>query len=140
MPAIKLHPFVLIEENELSWSFARSSGPGGQHVNKTSSKALLEWCYEKSSIDPRLKQKLRDRTPPCHRITDGIKVSSDEFRSQRRNMDACLKKLKNIVASALFENKKRKKTKPTRASKERRISDKKRKSDRKAQRRVKFND
>ncbi len=138
MAQIRLHPLIIIDENILSWKFARSSGPGGQHVNKTDTKAILEWPYIDSGLPESVVQRLSAKINQSHRSSAGIVVSSDSYRSQRRNMDSCIQKLKNLIAIALKQTKKRKPTKPTRASKERRIAEKKRKSDRKAQRKVKF--
>ncbi len=138
MATIKLHPSIIIEEKQVSWKFARSSGPGGQHVNKTDTKAILEWNFKESGLPASILQRLEEKLPSSYRNSHGITVSSEAYRSQRRNMDACIQKLKNILALALKQAKKRRATKPTRASKEKRISEKKRKSDRKEQRKVRY--
>jgi len=135
---IKLHPLVIIDEKSISWKFARSSGPGGQHVNKTETKAILEWNYAEAGLREEVLATLNQKLPASHSKTGTINISSDNYRSQRRNIDACMQKLRNILDIALKKQKKRKPTKPSRASKEKRITEKKRKSDRKAQRKVNY--
>lgn len=128
-----------IPESEIEFSFARSGGPGGQNVNKVSSKAILKWNIESNrTIDEAIK--LRFKQAFGNRITvDGeVVISSDEYRDQPRNVEACKQKLCEMLKSVERPPKKRRPTKPTRASKEKRLAGKRRDAEIKAGRRMKF--
>lgn len=123
--------------DEFDLSFARSSGPGGQNVNKVNSKAVLYWTVGAS---PSLPAGVRDRFLAKfgkRLTTEGVLViSADEYRDQRRNVEACMDKVKAMLLEVLVPPKPRKKTKPTRGSIERRIGEKKSRSDKKQRRKV----
>lgn len=115
-----------IPMEEIRISFTRSSGPGGQHVNKTSTQAEITFdlvhCSSISSDDrswmlARLGSKVD---------SEGIlHVSSQEFRSQLRNKKDALEKLQALLEQALIRPKPRKKSKPSRAAREKRLESKK---------------
>jgi ribosome-associated protein len=108
--------------SEFDLSFARGGGPGGQNVNKVNSKAVLYWTVISSpSVPEAVRQRFMARYH--HRIsTDGVLVmSSDRHRDQKRNVEDCLEKLTEMLATVLEAPKPRKKTKPTRGSNERRL-------------------
>jgi ribosome-associated protein len=135
MPAI--NDTISIPDDELSWSFARSGGPGGQNVNKVSSKAILRWEVAKNTSVPAAAiQRLLARHPSKATIDGGFLITSTETRDQSRNKEDCLAKLVDLVQQSLFVPKARKKTKPSFGSKLRRLDAKKRNSARKAGRRV----
>jgi ribosome-associated protein len=119
-----------IADDELDFQFVRSSGPGGQNVNKVSTKAVLRW---NPTTSPALPEPLRARFLAKYAsrlIADGsIQVARDESRSQLRNRIACLDELAAMIAAILVAPKKRKATRPTRGSTERRLAEKKRRSD-----------
>jgi ribosome-associated protein len=118
-----------IPEAELRLSFARSSGPGGQNVNKVSSKAVLHFDVLTSpSLPPDVRERFLERFKT--RVTNAgeIVIHSDEFRDQPRNIQACYDKLRAMVLSVLRPPKKRRATKPTRGSKVRRLKEKKARS------------
>ena len=123
-------------EREVNFSFARSSGPGGQNVNKVNSKAILAWDYQASQL---ISAHAKDRFPEIfeERISnDGIiTISSDSFRDQSMNKSSCLEKLIKMIESAEFVPKKRRKTKPTRSSVEKRLNAKRSHSEKKNSRR-----
>lgn len=124
---------IQIPEDEFRWSFARSGGPGGQNVNKVSSKAILRWSLTENVTIPE-DVKLRLQKQQKRRMTqegDWL-VMSDRYRDQERNRQDCLDKLRQAVLEAMYVPKKRKPTKPTRGSKERRIQNKKARSQTKA--------
>jgi ribosome-associated protein len=116
---------LTIPASELSLAFARSGGPGGQNVNKVSSKVELRWNPTTSTAlvpDDRtwLLSRLANRL-----TTDGtLIVTSTATRDQLKNRDDALSKLALIVRAALERPKKRYATKPSRASKRRRVEDK----------------
>lgn len=129
-------PHIQIPPAEFEFTYARSSGPGGQNVNKVNSKAVLRWQVTKS---PSLPEAVRARFLAKYgsRLTgDGdLLITSERYRDQPRNIDDCLEKLREMLLSVAVAPKKRKKTKPSRASKERRLDSKKRDSTKKRNRR-----
>jgi len=118
-------PRLTIPAGELSFAFARSGGPGGQNVNKVSSKVELRWNPERSAAlreDDRawLLERLGSRL-----TGDGtLIVTSTLTRDQLQNREDAVSKLALIVRAALDRPKHRRPTKPTRASKRRRVADK----------------
>jgi ribosome-associated protein len=118
---------IVIPDEELEWKFIRSSGPGGQNVNKVSSAAQLRFLLpQNSSLPVNVRNRLR-RLAGQKLIDDGsILFKSMSERSQDGNRRAALGRLEDLIRAALVEPKIRKKTRPTKASKERRIDSKKR--------------
>jgi ribosome-associated protein len=117
---------LTIPDDELDFTFARSGGPGGQNVNKVSSKVHLRWNPAASSSLPEdVKQRLLAQQR--HRLTKegDLLITSQLTRDQGKNVEDCLAKLRELIAVALHPPKKRHKTKPTRGSKERRLQAKK---------------
>jgi ribosome-associated protein len=129
-------PDPTVPEDEMDITFVRSSGPGGQKVNKTSSKAMVRWNVDASSAFSDA-QKARIREKLGYRITnDGdLIVTCMQERSQFQNKLFAIQTLRDIVAAALEVEKERKPTKPTKGARERRIEDKKRTGSRKRDRR-----
>lgn len=127
---------IQIPDSELEFTFARSSGPGGQNVNKVNSKAILRWNVQHS---PSLPAPVRDRFLQRHgaRITqDGdLILQSQKYRDQPRNTEDCLNRLREMLLEAARPPVKRRPTRPSRGSKERRLQDKKARSTRKKNRR-----
>ncbi len=128
---------VHIPVNEIRMSFARSSGAGGQNVNKTSTKVIVHWSVGHSRVLT-LEEKARVRIKIANRINndDEVVVMSEEERSQPQNRALAVSRLQALVARALYVPKKRRPTRPTKASKLRRIESKKRRSQVKVGRRT----
>jgi ribosome-associated protein len=120
-------PDIVIPDEELEWKFIRSSGPGGQNVNKVASAAQLRFLLPlNSSLTAAVRNRLR-RLAGSKLIDDGsILFKSMSERSQEQNRRAALERLEALIRAALVEPKVRKKTRPTKGSKERRIESKKR--------------
>ena len=118
-----------IPVKELDFSFSRSSGPGGQNVNKVNTKATLKWNIKKSKA---LKFSVVERFLKQYsgRILENgtVVISSDRFRSQTRNIADCVEKLMAMIEKVKTPPKKRKATKPTKASIEKRLRLKKNRS------------
>jgi ribosome-associated protein len=122
--------------SEFEFSFARSSGPGGQNVNKVNSKAVLRWP---ALASPSLPADVRQRLLAQFRsrlTTEGeLLIVSQRYRDQPRNIDDCLEKLRELLTSVLVAPKKRRPTRPGRAAKQRRLDSKKADSQKKNLRR-----
>jgi len=120
---------------ELEFLTSRSSGAGGQNVNKVNSKVTLQWDVVNSSrLSPeqkvRILQKLQSRISSIGVLT----IVSQESRSQLQNRDLVMLKLDELLQKVFAPVKKRKKTKPTKASSQRRLESKKRASEKKQRR------
>ena len=126
---------IEIPDDELEWKFIRSSGPGGQNVNKVASAVQLRFLLARNtSLPVAVRNRLR-RLAGQRLIDDGsILLSARAERSQEQNRRAALERLAALIRAALVEPKIRKKTRPSRASMERRIESKKRRGATKAQR------
>jgi len=113
----------------LEWQFVRSSGPGGQHVNRTSSKAILRFdAVHSPHLSDDVRRRLLDRVRA--RLTrDGtILISSQRHRDQSRNVADCLEKLTELLKRALIVPKKRRRTKMPRSVIAKRLDTKRRRS------------
>ncbi len=127
---------ITIPDAEFDWSYARSGGPGGQNVNKVSSKAILRWTVASTTNLP---PEVRDRLIALNRrrvTTAGdLILTSQRYRDQDRNRQDCLEKLAELVREAATLPKARRATRPTRGSKKRRLAAKRHRSALKAGRR-----
>jgi ribosome-associated protein len=133
---LDINESINIPDSEFRWTFARSSGPGGQNVNKVASKALLRWNVTTS---PSLPDDVRGRLQAQQRwkmtLEGDLIITSQRYRDQERNKEDCLEKLREYIVQAVSVPKVRKKVKPTRASKERRLTEKRKRSTTKSARR-----
>jgi ribosome-associated protein len=126
---------IAIPDEELEWKFIRSSGPGGQNVNKVASAVQLRFLLPQNTSLPAAVRSRLQRLAGQRLVDDGsILLTARNERSQEQNRRAALERLADLVRAALIEPKIRKKTRPTRASKERRIDTKKRRAGTKRQR------
>ena len=114
---LKVGANLSIPLDEFDLSFARSSGPGGQNVNKVNSKAVLYWTISTSpSVPPGVKQRFMAKYGK-RLTTEGVLVlTCDEHRDQRRNIDGCMEKLADMLREVLVPPKPRRPTKPSRGS------------------------
>ncbi len=135
-PSLRINDDLEIPGQELEFRFSRSSGPGGQNVNKLNTRVQMRWNVLASrSLSHEVRQRLIARN--SHRMIGGeiLQIECQRYRTQRANKQACLRELAQEIEQALLRPKTRKKTRPTRASKERRLAQKKEQSQKKSSRR-----
>jgi ribosome-associated protein len=133
---IELAPGVRVPESAIRLQYARSGGPGGQNVNKLNTKAEL-WVPVAAMIGLTDRARERLKTLAGHRLTlaGEIHIASDTRRTQEFNRAEVFERLRELILQARHEPKRRKKTKPSRASKQRRLEAKRRRGDVKSNRR-----
>jgi ribosome-associated protein len=133
-PGLEIAPGVRIPAQALQFSFASSSGPGGQNVNKRATKAELRLPLAALPIPDDARARLAALAGK--RVTEAgeLIISSDEQRSQAQNRAACLQRLRELIVRALVRPKRRRATKPSRGSVERRLQTKRATSQRKQSR------
>ncbi|HKM97489.1 MAG TPA: alternative ribosome rescue aminoacyl-tRNA hydrolase ArfB [Buttiauxella sp.] len=119
---------VAIPDNEVTITAIRAQGAGGQHVNKTSTAIHLRFDIRASSLPEYYKERLL--AVSHHLITpDGVVViKAQEYRSQEMNREAAVARLVSLIQELTVEQKSRRATRPTRASKERRLTSKSQKA------------
>jgi ribosome-associated protein len=132
---LEITPTLSLPMEELSFAYARSGGPGGQNVNKVSSKVMLRWNPGRCTALPAdvLARFLAQQRSKLTKEGD-ILITSQKTRDQGRNAGDCLEKLRILILRALQPPKVRKATRPSRGSKERRLTDKKMQGQRKKER------
>lgn len=114
---------ILHREAELS--FSRSSGPGGQNVNKVNSKAILRWNVRDSeALSSDVKGRFLARYESRISAEGVLTLLSDQHRDQGRNIEECFSRLRSLIREVLLPPKVRKKTRVPRAIQEKRLSDK----------------
>ena len=125
----------LIPDSELSWTFSPSGGPGGQHANRSNTRAEVRFDLGRSpSIPEHLKEHMLRRLG--RRAFDGVvSVTADDTRSQGQNRRIAVERLAMILNEAAHRPRRRRPTRPTASSRERRLEQKKRRSDVKRARR-----
>ena len=123
---IQITDRIALADDEITWKFTRSSGPGGQNVNKVASKAALIWNIAASrAISEDVKSRLAQLFKRFFNGEGQMVVGSQRYRDQDRNRGDCVDKLRLMIEEASVVPKKRRKTRPTRSSKERRLAEKK---------------
>lgn len=129
---IEITSDITIDESELQWDFVRSSGPGGQNVNKVATAVQLRFDVKHSpSLPPEVKHRLM-RLAGRRMTQDGeLIIDSRRHRRQERNRQDALERLIELIVKATHKPKKRHKTKPTTASKIKRLDGKRRHSNKK---------
>ena len=120
---IEVTPNIHIHEKDLSFDFIRASGPGGQNVNKVSTAVQLRFdALNSGRLSPEVYQRLKNLAGK--RITeDGVLIiQARRFRSQDKNRQDAIQRLVSLIRKATEKPKPRKKTRPTKASKERKLA------------------
>jgi len=125
---LKISRQIVIPENEIEMHAVASQGAGGQNVNKVASAIHLRFDIRASSLPDSVKERLLNLND--QRITqEGVVViKSQQYRTQERNRDEALKRLRSLIQSTMATQRKRKPTKPTKTSKEKRLKEKTRRS------------
>ncbi|MBI5498118.1 MAG: aminoacyl-tRNA hydrolase [Deltaproteobacteria bacterium] len=127
---------VRIPAHELHFSYARSSAPGGQNVNKVNSKAILHFnAVASPSLPADVKARFLARYGARLTVEGEVVIAADTHRDQPRNAEACLERLAALIDAVLKPPRPRRPTRPTRGSVERRLREKKSRATRKDQRR-----
>lgn len=123
---------IRIPLTEFDFSFSRSSGPGGQNVNKLNTKATLRWDVAGSpSLPETVRRRFMEKFRRRITVEGELVITSQRFRDQGRNVADCLAKLRDLLAEAAVAPKPRKKTKMSRRQKEKRLRQKRERSQKK---------
>ena len=118
---------IKIKESELHFSYVRSSGPGGQHVNKVSTAVQLKYNVMQSDIPEELKQRFNDRYRNRISKSGFLTITAQSFKSQKKNKDDAVSRLEKLFSDIKIQTK-RIPTKPSRSSKVKRVENKKKRS------------
>ena len=132
---LQVNDALSIPRTELDVRVSRASGAGGQHVNKTSSRVEIFWNVQGSrALSEDQRARLLDRLASRLTTEGSVRVVASDMRSQSRNRNLAEERLADLVRRALVIPKKRRATRPTKASKEARLNEKKRRSHTKRER------
>lgn len=135
MKALPINDRLTIPGRDLSWSAARSSGPGGQNVNKVATKVVLRFDLPGTdALTQAQKSRLRKLAGRRLDAEGGLLITAQAERSQSQNLERARATLRRLILKSLVAPKRRVATKPTRAQKRRRLRDKLHQSEKKSRR------
>ena len=133
---LRIGPGLEIPAEELGFETTRSGGPGGQNVNKLETRVTLRFDVRGSrSLTEEQRANLLERLAGRINRAGELVVHASRFRSQARNLEDARERTAALIRAALAPRRRRRRTRPTRASKERRLADKRRRGERKRDRR-----
>ena len=136
MKGLRVTRSLVIPDDEISYTFSPSGGPGGQHANRSSTRAELVWNVEGSrALGPRQRDRIKSQLKRRIDAQGNIRVASDRHRSQLRNREEAAARLAGLLAKALTPSKKRVGTAPSKAAREKRLKAKRQRSELKKSRR-----
>ena len=139
--ALTINDRLRLPRAELEFRATRAGGPGGQHVNTSSTRVELLWNVRSSTaLDDAQRSRLVERLASRIDGQGNVRVVASDSRSQRQNRERAEERLAALLRDALVVQKKRRPTKPSRASKEERLSEKKKRGERKKNRRGGFDE
>lgn len=134
--AVVVDERLAIPRSELVYRASRSGGPGGQHVNTSSTRIELLWDFARSRVlDDAARTRLAEKLAARLDAEGNVRVVASDRRSQQQNRVAAEERLAELVRRALTVPKARKRTKPSRAAREKRLTEKRHRSERKRDRR-----
>lgn len=131
---VALAPGVRVPEAALHVAFVRSSGPGGQNVNKRSTKCQLRIALDAIPLGAAARARLAALAGASLTDAGEILIQDDTTRSAARNRDACMERLRDLIVRAMVAPKKRRPTRPSRGAVQRRIDEKKQRGEKKQRR------
>lgn len=131
---LKISEQIIIPICEIDISAVRSTGAGGQNVNKVSTAIHLRFDIQASSLPTRYKEKLLKLSDSRISVDGVIVIKAQQFRTQEQNKEDALKRLKDLIKSVTIPQKKRFITKPTQGAKRKRLNSKVKRSQLKASR------
>ncbi len=126
---IEITPSLHIDERELQIDFVRAAGPGGQNVNKVATAAQLRFDVRASSLPEEGKERLLQIAGKRISKEGVLLIEAKRFRTQEQNREDAIQRFVELVRKSLVKPKRRRKTKPTPASKEERLKEKKRRAE-----------
>lgn len=133
---IYINDQVSISAAELQFRFSTSGGPGGQHANRSATRVTLLFDVARSpNLDESTRSRLMEKLARRLDSEGVLHIDVQESRSQYRNRETAVLRFQLILANALKQPKRRRKTKPSRAAIEKRLADKKKRGQRKRERR-----
>ena len=132
---LKISEQVIIPRREIDLNAVRSTGAGGQNVNKVSTAIHLRFDIEASSLPDFYKEKLLNKSDSRISKDGVIVIKAQQFRTQQQNKEDALKRLKDLIKSVSIPKKKRFVTKPTKGAKRKRLDSKAKRGQLKASRR-----
>lgn len=132
---LRINARIGIPRSELRFSFVRSSGPGGQNVNKVNTKAVLRWSAAKSRALPEdVRERFQRRYASRLNDRGELILMSQRYRDRARNQQDCLDRFKKLVLAVATPPRPRKKTRPPRSANEDRLREKRAVSEKKQRR------
>ena len=121
-----MHPLISAISSEFIFSASRSSGPGGQNVNKVNTKVTLQWDVSGSVVlTDEQRETIKTKLKSYITKEGALQLTSQEKRSQLQNKEAVVEKLEQLLTKAFEKKKPRKATKPSKAAKQKRVLNKK---------------
>ena len=127
---LKITKTLVIPSDEITWRFSRSSGPGGQNVNKIESRVEIIFNLEDSKVSNDYQKEILKRNLKTKLVNNSLRLSVQEHRNQLLNRQLALMKLSSIIKNALNKPfKLRKSTQPTKASQKKRVEVKKKRGE-----------